>query len=183
MPVKLTKFDAIAKGNDVRCNWQTQIEQNSSHFIVERSNDAIHFNEAGIVRGAGNNSVPINYSFTDKKILLADYRYLYYRLKMVDIDGTYEYSDIVAIKLKLSSALSVYPNPVVSKMILGFISDRNDNSSLVVFNSTGIKVYEKSIEIIKGNNNIQLNINSLPAGAYFILLNGKNQYSTRFLKN
>ncbi|MEO8770290.1 MAG: T9SS type A sorting domain-containing protein [Ferruginibacter sp.] len=183
VPVKLTRFDAVAKGNDVICDWQTQMEQNSSYFIVERSKDAIFFNEAGSVRAGGNSSLPLNYSFTDKNILLADNNYLYYRLKMVDIDGTIEYSNIVAVKLKHSAALSVYPDPVVDKMALNFISDRNDKADLTIFNATGVKVYEHSIAIIKGSNTANVNVHSFPAGGYLIVLKGRNQYFARFIKN
>ena len=183
MPVILSNFDAITKGQDVICEWETMQEQNSSHFIVERSNDGLHFIETGSVRAAGNSALPLHYNFTDKNILLTINDYLYYRLKMFDIDGSYKFSNIETVKLKHLSELSVYPNPVVDKVTLNFISAINEKANLVIFSSIGVKVYEQVLTINIGNNKVPVDTHSLSAGGYFIVLNGQKHYFASFIKN
>lgn len=182
VPVTLSNFNAIAKGMDVLCEWKTMQEQNSSHFIVERSYDAANFNDVGNVTAAGNSSLPVNYNFTDKNALLLNNDYLYYRLKMVDVDGSFKYSNTVKIKIKRPDEISVYPNPVIDQLTLNFTSTTDEKTSVVIYNSTGLKVYEQSLAIIRGANTVNLDIQSLSKGIYFISLKNKKQFFSKFIK-
>jgi hypothetical protein len=130
---------------------------NSSHFVIERSTDGNRFDETGSVaaRGNGNN----NYSFTN--ILINPGFTYYYRLKMVDIDGKQQYSNIVRINNNDQPvSLAVFPNP--SSAFITLVSNKKQELSII--NSTGQPV--KSMELINGSQTV--NIGSWVPGTYFI---------------
>lgn len=118
LPVEFIEFIAMAEGNSVILNWSTASERNNQGFYIERSaNDGIWRN-VGFVDGNGNATSISHYDHTDFNVfnpadMAATY---YYRLKQVDFDGTYEYSDIRIVKFESNEAISgltanVYPNP------------------------------------------------------------------------
>ncbi|MFT3912151.1 MAG: T9SS type A sorting domain-containing protein [Ferruginibacter sp.] len=181
-PVVLGNFDAIAKRPDVLCNWKTMQEQNSSHFIVERSYDAVHFNEAGKVNAKGNSALPTGYNFIDKNACLSGAAYLYYRLKIVDVDGTYKYSSTVKVNVKYNFALNIYPNPVVDVLTVDLTSLTREDAVITIIDAAGKKMYQKNITIEKGKNTIPINTTFLPGDTYILSVNGKQYYTAEFIK-
>lgn len=93
VPVTLVSFDAARENNDVKLSWQTAQELNSDHFVVERSYDGTNFTNIATVDAAGNSSTILQYSYTDVNANSFGGR-VYYRLKMLDTDGTSAYSPI-----------------------------------------------------------------------------------------
>ncbi len=182
VPVTLTAFDAAVKEKDVACTWQTQQEQNSHHFIIERSNDASHFIQVGTIAAAGNSSSPLRYNFIDPNAMLATVDYLYYRLKVVDVDRSFKYSNTVKVKLRSSSAINIYPNPVVDVLTIDFTAPGNEEAVICIIDHTGKKLYQKNTTIMKGKNIIPVNTSSLPEGAFILSFNGRNNYLARFIK-
>lgn len=89
LPVNLISFNASCLGAKVELNWATSTEANNDYFIVERSIDGIHFNAIATVDGAGNSNKFMSYIYTDSYDGKA-----YYRLKQIDYDGTFSYSNI-----------------------------------------------------------------------------------------
>ncbi|WP_249794510.1 hypothetical protein, partial [Bradyrhizobium sp. BRP56] len=85
LPVRLTKFVATPEGAAVRLAWETNWEHNSDHFVIERSSDALEFGTLGRVQAIGQTTQSQRYSFIDQ---LPSARTGYYRLRMVDQDGT-----------------------------------------------------------------------------------------------
>ena len=111
LPIELTSFAAASKGNDVELTWQTATEKNSSYFEVQRKTDEANWTTIGKVNAAGTTTEKVKYSFTEKDVkgTLA-----YYRLKMVDLDGSYSYSKEVEAKVDLPVNFELsqnYPNP------------------------------------------------------------------------
>ncbi len=82
-------------GSDVKLNWKTQTEINSKNFVIERSSDGTNFTEIGIKDAAGNSTTEKSYDYLDQNMAVSIY---YYRLKMIDRDDRYGYSNIVAIR-------------------------------------------------------------------------------------
>ena len=107
-PVEWLDFVAIPKGKQVHCQWATASETNTAYFEVERSLDGMSFE--GVVRtnAAGNSQQVQEYEAFDKKPLLGA---SYYRIKQVDIDGSFSYSPQVNVFFSQESRLSVFPNP------------------------------------------------------------------------
>ena len=108
LPVELTYFAASKYNQKVMLEWETALELNSSHFIVERSTDGINYIPVGELSAAGESYEIQSYSFIDQNPLHENY----YRLKQVDFDGSYEYSDIVMaiVDQVQNDKLSVFPS-------------------------------------------------------------------------
>jgi len=108
LPVELTFFNGKEQNGAVLLNWQTALEKNSSYFQVEHSQDGIHFTAIGKVASNGTSNQLHNYSFRHTSPSKGNN---YYRLKEVDIDGKYAYSNIVPIETTPFFDVELYPNP------------------------------------------------------------------------
>jgi hypothetical protein len=119
LPVKLASFTASLSNAKVKLNWKTVEELNSSHFDVERSVDGKNYKSIGIVFSFGNSNAANYYSLPDNISTLAD-GMIYYRLKNVDIDGKFTYSDVRVIRkssqAKVDASIVAFPNPVVNEL-------------------------------------------------------------------
>jgi len=177
LPVVLTEFSAKTEGKMARLFWETTSESNSSHFIVEKSRDVKSFNELGKVNAANSSSVGIRYSFTDNSPLPG---LNYYRLKMVDLDGSYAFSRIVALDFGgLTKGLIIFPNPVQTQLKMA-LSGMNGPVRVSVFNSSGLLLIEKTITDIDEG---QIDIRKIPAGIYILkVTDGKVSFREKFMK-
>ncbi|MBK6265170.1 T9SS type A sorting domain-containing protein [Marivirga sp. S37H4] len=111
LPIELKTFTASMSNHNVQLDWITAKEENFSHFELERSTDQKNFEAFGIVQGLGESMSDVSYAFTDSD---APYGIVYYRLKAVDIDDTFEYSPVISIENGFNGQLSVFPNPIES---------------------------------------------------------------------
>lgn len=111
LPITLSSFNAKIVEEDVELSWITATEINSDSFEVERSSDGQKFSRIGSVAAAGNSNIPRKYHHTDAH---PHFNKNYYRLKLLDFDGAFEYSPVIVaiFKDKSDLAFGVYPNPV-----------------------------------------------------------------------
>jgi carboxypeptidase T len=119
LPLELTAFTGYNDGAVNILNWKTATEFNTKHFIVQKSVNAVDYEDIGIVAAAGNSYTTKNYTFTDKSPYKGENLY---RLKMVDLDESYKYSKLVSIILQDETAgitptgiEKIYPNPTNGK--------------------------------------------------------------------
>ena len=127
-PVTLTSFSARHKGNGVSIDWSTSQELNNNYFQVERSADgSTNWSVIATVNGAGNSQVVTNYNAFDASPLSG---VNYYRLKQVDNDGKYTYSNTVAVKMDFQkTAISVLANPFFNTLTVNFVSPTSQISN------------------------------------------------------
>ena len=93
----------------MRLAWATATEKNSAHFEAERSLDGTTFRRLGTVAGAGNSNAPPAYALTDDHLPTGPAT-LYYRLRQVDVDGTFSYSPVRAVaRTSAAAGLALYP--------------------------------------------------------------------------
>jgi photosystem II stability/assembly factor-like uncharacterized protein len=112
LPVELTSFTSSVGKGSITLKWKTATELNNRGFEVERSGNKAEWKSLGFVKGSGNSTSPISYSYVDKSIG-KEGKY-YYRLKQIDIDGTFKYSSVAEIELGSPSTFALnqnYPNP------------------------------------------------------------------------
>jgi hypothetical protein len=107
LPVGLMSFTAEKAPQNVLLKWSTETEENFSHFVVERSTDAVNFYQIGIVYGSGNSKHEIDYSYTDNSAVQG---IVYYRLKQVDTDGKFKYSPVSNVNVDITSPVFIYPS-------------------------------------------------------------------------
>ncbi|OQY71329.1 MAG: hypothetical protein B6D44_13180 [Ignavibacteriales bacterium UTCHB2] len=166
IPVELTGFTATANNGSVELNWTTATELNNSGFEVERSVDKNNFEKIGFVPGFGTTSEKRSYSFVDNKVSNGKY---FYKLKQIDLDGSYKYSDIVeanVVQLLTYSLEQNYPNPfnptTKIKFTIPDVALSGVEGSLV-----SLKVYD-----VLGNEVATLVNEYKPAGSYEVEFNG-----------
>ena len=149
LPVKLTSFTASRSENQTRLAWNTSLEVNSHLFIVERSIDAENYEEIGVIAAKGNSNALSQYTWVDLNPAINENNY--YRLKLVDKDGSFEYSAIQIVSymdgLVQNTALasSVYPIPAKDKISAKFNNDLKGNVTYGIFDITGNTVVAEQI--------------------------------------
>lgn len=132
LPVVLISFDAFARESASHLEWLTASEVNSSHFEIERSGDAKvwqYLDRVKAVKEAKSGTQSEHYSFTDAQPLAGPG---FYRLKMVDNDGTFAYSRIAKVNHDLSADLRVFPNPVAEKLFFTGTHARKMHSTQLI---------------------------------------------------
>ena len=132
LPVTLLDFKAEAASRQVNLNWQTSTEKNASHFIVERSRDGKTFEKVAQVAANGNTSQLQLYRAVDANPYTG---VSYYRLRMVDLDGSEELSKIVKVSIGVAGGLgeiSLFPNPTDGRSVNLKLSDATVKLSSVI---------------------------------------------------
>jgi fibronectin-binding autotransporter adhesin len=119
LPVEFISFEGRKAPYAIMLNWATALEINNDYFSVERSADGRTFESIGIIKGAGNSLVTNEYEFTDAEPFIG---INYYRLKQMDFDGRYEYSDVINIEYVRENDNStqpvLYPNPAKQELTI-----------------------------------------------------------------
>lgn len=138
LPVKLVTFEAKKNEKSVALAWETSFESNSDFFDIERSHDGKNWETLGQVATAGESKQLVNYEFTDYHPLGG---LNYYRLKMVDRDGTFAYSQIRKV-LGDANALFVFPNPAADRLEMD-VKDWSKVVRVSIVNASGEVVSER----------------------------------------
>ncbi len=183
LPVELTTFAAFEEENKVALNWETATEVNNYGFEIERqkatetSINLSNWEKIGFVEGHGNSNSPKVYSYTDNTVVSGEY---YYRLRQVDIDGQFEYSDIVEVAIAPPNSFELsqnYPNPFNPKTNIQFSLTEPANVSLSIYNAIGQKVAELINQRLEaGVHNSDFDGSNLNSGIYIYML--KTEKST-----
>jgi hypothetical protein len=172
LPIELLFFEAAQINNYVSCKWVTAVEINNDHFELERSTDAATYNSIGRIKGfgAGVSANTLYYHFNDEEICAGK---VYYRLKQVDMNGTYTYSDVVSVSCK-NSLINLSPNPTSHNVILNFYEPAEGNVTVVVTDMVGQVVLKQPVSITSGFNDVEVDVNTLPEGVYYLQVVNKN---------
>ncbi|HRD56669.1 MAG TPA: T9SS type A sorting domain-containing protein [Ferruginibacter sp.] len=173
LPLTLLEFSGknTVVGNELI--WKTAQEINTSHFEIQWSSNGQQFNSISTLPAAGNSTQTKQYRFLHTQPLSGNN---FYRLKMVDADGRFTYSNIVTVQVKSAgNAVDVFPNPVVQVMQLKITSLKNETVQLQLINAMGMQVASKQIHLSQGLNIFSWDIKSVATGKYF-LVDEKKQY-------
>jgi hypothetical protein len=161
------------QNNTTFLEWKTANEINTSHFAVERSTDGRNFQQIGTVAAVGNSGVTNKYSYIDYDVTRQSSSIVYYRLKVMDNDGSYTYSDIVTITLPLvTSRVSLFPNPASHEVNVTITTAVDGKVKWQLIDNSGRIITRNSIAAKKGNNSIVINLNRLSTGTYFLIVSG-----------
>jgi hypothetical protein len=181
LPVELLSFGAVLENNKVVLSWATASEQNASHFEVQKSTDGKKFELIATVKSSNEGNRLSNYQFIDGYPSNINY----YRLKQVDIDGSYRMSDVKVVSLNNSSIqlnnVKADPNPFTNKISISL-----DNGSAIL----SVRIYDqfgKLIETIDGRSLPSINIDAtdLDTGIYIFSVTDTKGYvsNVKTLKN
>lgn len=169
IPVELTSFTANVIGQSVHLHWKTASEINNMGFEVERKNES-EFISLGFINGNGTTTGISEYSFVDKSLTAGTYSY---RLKQIDFDGTFEYSNIIEITVLTPGNFMLsqnYPNPFNPSTIISYSIPSVSSVKIELFSVTGENLATLvNSEQEAGIYNYELNsdVLQLATGAYF----------------
>jgi len=183
LPVELTSFTASLEGEAVALAWSTATETNNAGFDVERSTDGETFTAIGFEPGVGTTEEAQSYRFVDRDAPFATT--LFYRLRQVDTDGTFEYSPVVEVQVKPSAValLPVAPNPVVGVANLRYELPEATAVRLQVFDLLGRRVATLADgEKPAGRHAVTWTGSRLAPGTYFVRLEAGSTAQTQMLR-
>ena len=173
VPVTLTSFNVAYTSNKVALNWTTATEINTDHFEIERSSNARTFSVVGKVKATGNSSSTLEYSYNDNLAGLSGT--IYYRLKSVDKNGAFNYSNIQSVQVYSKNLISgVYPNPAKVGQFINFNSSQSTTLNVDLINTYGKKVYSTIVSVNSGINSLSLASAHLTAGVYYLSVTNSN---------
>ncbi len=176
LPVTLLNFNAEKKEQKVALTWQTASEQNNKGFEVQRW-DGTKWLSLGFVQGAGNSNTLQNYNYSDFPGKTGSFQY---RLKQVDFDGKFNYSNIVLVKFNSHGfSVNVYPNPVREQLTVQYKLEKTEKVKLKVLDAGG-KLVRNVLDITQSPGTYQKTINasSLPKGSYYCKLTVGDEIQT-----
>jgi hypothetical protein len=171
LPVEMLYFKAGPVGNNVALDWATATETNNDHYNIERSKDGANFEFVSSVKayGNGNSVVTQQYHSIDTNPYGGT---SYYRLKQVDKNGAYKYSNISAVNFTKKSYVDVYPNPAYSSLVIEASNDYL-NASVKITNALGEEVINTTLN---SYSNV-LDVSVLQSGFYYVLIDNGNGVS------
>lgn len=170
LPVELTSFTAKSSTNQVNLTWTTATEINNSGFEIQKSTDGSEFVSVGFIKGNGTTTEPKAYSFVDNHLNNVTGK-LYYRLKQIDYNGAFNYSEIVEVVIDLPLEYSLnqnYPNPFNPSTKIKYSVPEQNLVSIVVYGVTGEEIATLVNEVKEaGKYEIEFNALQLSSGVYF----------------
>lgn len=176
LPVTLINWNAAYANNSIALTWTTTEERNASHFILERSFDGVEYADVAMLFAVGNSDISNNYSYNDK-VGAANSGIIYYRLKMVDMDGRYKTSDIRIVRLgKAADGVKIlaYPNPVVSDVRITIPQSwQGKQISYQLTNANGQTI--KSYTVQYASQTEVIAMTQVPAGMYIMRVTNGNE--------
>jgi len=170
LPVELTNFKVELIGEDVEIVWTTATEINNDYFTIEKSTDAINFEEVDEVPGAGNSQTTLNYDYLDNNVLDG---VSYYRLKQTDFNGEFKYYAALPVDngsegetLKINN---VKPNPFTNKFTIEIESGKSGLANFILMDISGNQIDASQINIDEGTTEFTYaNGSKLVSGTYII---------------
>lgn len=172
LPVHLIDFSAAREGNTTTLSWSTSEESNSDYFEVQRSGNGKTWEKLKSVAAKGESSVEAHYSAVDESPMNGKN---FYRLKMVDKDGTFAISKIRSVEFDLKTGYTLFPNPVSDKLNFKSTEDWNSIESIKIYNALGSEVYTSPSVPVK-----EVNVKNLPSGTYVVKLSRRNGQSSGY---
>ena len=179
LPVELTSFTYNIINDKVQLNWSTATENNNAGFGIEKSYDQESYFNIGFVDGAGTTTESRNYTFVDNAALTTN---TFYRLKQIDLDGTFSYSNVLEVSSIVDSWYlgQNYPNPFNPSTRISYSVKESGLVSLTVYNLLGELVstlVNQNQEA--GTYDVDFDASNLNSGVYLYKLESGNQVQTK----
>lgn len=175
MPVVWSHTHAIAMEDHIEIQWGTHQEINNNFFQVMRANPIGGWSEIGRVDAIGQSTDLETYSFNDNSPFQGPNLY---KVVQVDLDGQRSESDVVTVDFNTATSLQwkyCVPSPAHDQLSISFLSGREGPVQFQLINSSGAKVWDKSVQAFSGSNELEIDMRSLPTGMYFLRLKGPRQ--------
>lgn len=184
LPVQLISWNATVAPKGVALSWSSAKEINVSNYVIERSLDGVEYNDAAMVftqgDGNSNSNQRLDYSYTDK-MTTSSQGLIYYRLRMVDADGSFKRSDVRVVRLGKNAetpVVNVYPNPAVNNVMVTVPAAwQNKQVAVEVYNSNGQMM--RRVSNASAGQTEMIDVKNLSAGMYTVRVSNGTQTATQ----
>lgn len=171
LPVSLFDFTGHRQSKDVMLNWKTQQEINAASFDIERNSNG-NWEIIGNVIAIGNSNSISNYNYTD---INPQGSVLLYRLKQIDNDRNFKYSNIIRIRSNAATDITSYPNPFNSLVNVSVSSSANQQVTVSLYDAAGRRVQSEIKNLYTGNNSFSITgLDQLTTGIYYMEIKDSN---------
>lgn len=181
LPIELSDFTIKKAGQTVLLKWSTMMETNFDGFAIQRSDNGIGFNQVGFIKGQKNSNGKKNYTFNDKGLENGTY---YYRLKAIDLDGSYSYSDLKTIYFSNEIEVAPYYNSLSSSIVFPSNSIQVENGfSFEILSIDGRRISQATeSELTLTNGRYHFPVQNIPFGLYILrILDNSSSSSYRLI--
>jgi hypothetical protein len=179
VPVELVSFSGNFNEESVELNWSTSTETNNRGFEIQRSNDG-EFETIAFVEGFGTTTEFHTYAYTDQNVDAGKFSY---RLKQLDFDGTFEYSNVIEVEVPLLRDFTLdqnFPNPFNPSTTITFSLPEATEVSLTIYNTLGQRVAELvNTKLEAGRYSYEWNASNVTTGMYIYELRTSNFVSVK----
>lgn len=168
LPVELISFSAQKNEHEVLIEWITALEINNEKFEIQHSTDGQQFHKISELQGNGTTEAISNYSYSHGQPSMGEN---YYRLKQIDFNGQFEYSKIASVSFETNQDHigSFYPNPNnTGNVFLDYFSSKKSDTEISIYDISGKYISKRNVELVKGENNLNIDVKNLIKGIYFI---------------
>jgi Secretion system C-terminal sorting domain len=185
LPVKLISFSGMYKSGNALLNWIADNQVDFSAYSIERSTNGIDFTEIGVKQRQGTGTERQQYQYTDDLAQQVNDEF-YYRLKMIDMDGRYTYSNIIRLNKKgvIKAGMVINPNPVIRNAAASVRVETPAAgvAELKIVDMLGKVVLRQRNNVYEGSNNLVIdNLSRLQPGIYILqLVTGNTTETARF---
>jgi hypothetical protein len=168
LPIELVQFDAVKESAAVKLKWTTKSEKNTDKFIIQRSHDMNTWTEICSVKASGNSSVDKFYDCTDDAPLIGT---SYYRLKIIDTDRSFTYSDVKTMDFAHGKGhVVIHPNPAHDKLTINYVGDGSATGFVITDVHGRIQMKDPQLKVDGDKNTATIDISRLLPGVYFIVV-------------
>lgn len=175
LPTSLITFNGHLNINKVDLVWKAANEVNAASYVIERSVDGINFTDIGSRDADGTAGGIANYAYSDLDVLKQPSLVLFYRLRIVDQDARFSYSNAIPVSLaSVTGRMMVSPNPVSDVANVTAIAIADGKATWKLVDANGRTVSAGQQDLRKGNNFFTINMHKFGAGVYVLYINGKN---------
>lgn len=173
LPVELISFQAVQNELSTYLMWETSSEYNTSHFSIERSTKDFSFREIGKIYLDGNSNTNSLYSFKDIQPFDG---INYYRLKIIDHDGSFEYSNIEVVHFDRTPTNKIFPNPVENNIHIKNLDSNLEDIVIEIYNQNGQLIHSDEYQLDQGQITLSTDLVRVnEAGTYFLRIIGNDQ--------
>ncbi len=167
LPVTFRSFTVVKRDADAQLNWSVENQDaNTSHYIVERSVNGLEFTSLKNITANFSLGTRASYQFKDMNVTALSEPIAYYRVKQVDKDGRFVYTNILKIKLNNQRESQLYPNPASNKAMVSFYLQTAQKVIIMITDASGKAVQQIKFMGVSGMNQQNIDVSKLPAGSY-----------------
>ena len=172
LPLTLLEFKGRVVDREALLSWKTSDEVNTSSFDIERSTDGRSFAAVGNIAAISQPGINA-YSFTDVNVGSLGIPVVYYRLKLIDIDGRFTYSNIITLVMDNKINVVFYPNPVMNNATLTITVNQPAYLQARIIDNVGSVVRQQQWNVGPGNTSLPVDLSKLSKGMYYLELKGE----------